>query len=81
LICTVALSSCQSTLITHKEALLEDAGFKETPANTPERQALLTSLPARQIVARAYGTYVYADPQVCNCLYVGSEDAGIIWSA
>ena len=62
-------------LVSHKEALLESSGFKATPADTPERQALLTSLPAREIVAGGYGTYVYVDPLVCNCLYIGSDAA------
>ena len=61
----VALSGCQAALITHKEALLEDAGFKATPADTPERQALLAGLPAGQIVSDVqgyYAAYIYADP-------------------
>ena len=75
LVCAAALSGCQTVLVSHQEDLLADAGFKATPADTPERQALLTGLPARQIMARAYGTYVYADPLVCDCLYIGSDEA------
>jgi len=75
LISAVALSGCQSLLVSHKEALLESSGFKATPADTPERQAMLTSLPARQVVAGGYDTYVYADPLVCDCLYIGSYAA------
>ena len=78
LLCATALSGCQTILITHKEALLESAGFKATPADTSERQAAVTKLLARQFVEGMQGTspvYIYADPDVCNCLYVGSEAA------
>src|SRR3569832_1456416 len=79
LISAIALSGCQAVLVSHKEALLESSGFKATPADTPERQALLTNLPAREIVAGGYGTYVYADPLVCNCLYIGSDAAYLLF--
>lgn len=71
----MALSGCQSLLISHKEALLESSGFEATPADTPERRALLTGLPAPQFVTAQEGGYVYADPLVCGCLYVGSAEA------
>lgn len=61
-----------------KEDLLAAAGFIVRPANTPERQASLRSLPPNRFVQRAHGdrvAYVYADPLVCNCLYVGDQGA------
>ena len=57
---------------------LSAAGFKVRVADTPERQAMLARLPAHKVLMRNHdGTvhYVYADPQGCNCIYVGSEDA------
>lgn len=54
------------------------AGFLVRPANTPERQAMLARLPAHKFVRHAKGDniqYVYADPSVCRCLYVGSQAA------
>ncbi|TRW18364.1 hypothetical protein FMM06_03280 [Glacieibacterium frigidum] len=57
---------------------LTAAGFLAKPANTPERVDMLTRLPANTFVQRANGdavTYVYADPKVCACLYVGTQDA------
>lgn len=75
LLCAAALSGCQSLLISHREALLESSGFKATPADTPERRALLTALPARQLIPAKGGGYIYADPLVCDCLYVGSYEA------
>lgn len=46
------------------------------PADTPEREARLTALPPNEFVRGIQGTrvtYTYADPLVCHCLYVGSE--------
>ena len=54
------------------------AGFKFLPANTPERQMQFRQLPphkfSRQIRdGRVF--YVYPDPTVCVCLYVGDQNA------
>ncbi len=43
-------------------------------AATPETLAELQTLPARQVLPRTRDgktTYVYPDPSVCHCLYVG----------
>ena len=48
------------------------------PADTPERQSMLGRLPAHQFLVRENGGtthYVYADPLVCDCLYVGTQQA------
>jgi hypothetical protein len=77
-ICLVA--ACQSPrqhIIGH-ESDLAAAGFQARPANTAERQALLTKLPPYRFVQRVKDDqihYVYADPTVCSCLYVGTQDA------
>ena len=75
-----ALGACetQQQRISAREDKLSAAGFIIKPANTPERQAMLARLPANKFVRRASGDkvhYVYADPLVCGCLYVGSQDA------
>ena len=54
------------------------AGFKFVPANTPQRQVQFKQLPphkfSRQIKdGRVF--YVYPDPTVCVCLYVGDQNA------
>ena len=39
---------------------------------------MLQRLPPNKFVQRVHGDvvhYVYADPLVCNCLYVGTQDA------
>ncbi len=61
-----------------RENLLTAAGFTARPANTPERVASLRNLPANKVVQRTRGgtvSYVYADPLVCACLYVGDQAA------
>jgi hypothetical protein len=59
------------------EQLLAGAGFQKKVADTPEKLAHLGTLtPARRLVAhrRDGGQlyYVYADPAMCKCLYVGT---------
>jgi hypothetical protein len=76
----VVLSACQTQqqAIESREDKLSAAGFIIKPANTPERQAMLTRLPANQFVMRQNGDtihYVYSDPIVCGCLYVGTQQA------
>ena len=75
-----ALGACQTqqqTIMEHEDRLAA-AGFVIKPANTPERQAMLVRLPAHRFVIRQSGDtihYVYADPLVCDCLYVGTQQA------
>ncbi len=58
------------------EQLLASEGFQRKVADTPEKLAHLRTLtPPRRLVAhRRDGqlAYVYADPAVCKCLYVGT---------
>lgn len=64
--------------VENKEDALAAAGFMVKPANTPEREQMLHRLPPNHFVQRAKGgvvDYVYADPLVCNCLYVGDQNA------
>ena len=80
LIAVLAITACQSqsTLVAQKEDNLAAAGFVVRPANTPERIAMLNRLPPHQFVQRVNGDvvhYVYADPLVCGCLYVGTQQA------
>lgn len=74
------LLGCVSTsqMVSQKEDNLLASGFIEKPANTPERQAMINKLPAHTFVKRVHGDtvhYVYADPLVCDCLYVGTQQA------
>ena len=61
-----------------KADLLEQAGFVRRDVNTQERLAALKVLPPHQFVIRnSNGSvkYMYADPNVCDCIYVGGQRA------
>ncbi len=80
LLTVLALCSCetQQERIAHHEDNLAAAGFLVRPANTPERIAMLSQLPPNRFVMRVHGDtvhYVYADPMVCGCLYIGTQQA------
>ena len=56
--------------------VLSAAGFHVEAADTPEKLADLQTPPARQVLADTHDgktSYVYRDPSVCHCLYVGGE--------
>jgi hypothetical protein len=64
--------------IASKENLLVAAGFKLRPINTPQRQAALKQLPPHKFSRKVNDGrvfYVYPDPTVCGCLYVGDQTA------
>jgi hypothetical protein len=70
------LSACQSSGILQQENDLAAAGFTVRIADTAERQAMLNRLPPNRFVQRMHGNdvhYVYADPTVCGCLYIGTQ--------
>ena len=74
------LTACatQQERVADKEDKLAAAGFVARPADTPARQAMLQKLPPHKFVMRAAGgnyVYLYSDPLVCGCLYVGSSQA------
>ncbi len=80
LVLLAGLAGCetQQQVVAAKEDSLAAAGFTQVPANTPARMAMLSRLPANHFIRRVHGdavTYVYGDPLVCNCLYVGSQQA------
>lgn len=59
------------------ESTLAAAGFRMKPADTPEKLARLKAMPVRTIVPQAHDgetVYVYADPDFCQCVYVGREE-------
>jgi hypothetical protein len=58
------------------EDLLAASGFTQRVATTPEAQAKLqgmTPLKMQRMVKDGQITYVYPDPEGCNCAYVGNE--------
>jgi hypothetical protein len=70
-------SGCASQ-VQNKEDMLAAAGFTLVPANTPQRQASLKALPPHKFVHQVRDNLVvftYADPTICDCLYVGNQAA------
>ena len=58
--------------------LFTQAGFVVKYATTPEKAAILRSLPPDKLVTRRKDGklyYVYADAARCNCAYVGTPEA------
>ena len=58
--------------------LFTAAGFAVKYADTPEKHAILRRLPPDKLVLRKRGGktyYVYADPTICRCVYVGTPQA------
>ncbi|TDR93046.1 hypothetical protein [Enterovirga rhinocerotis] len=75
-----ALTACQSVpqAVQAKEDLLAAAGFVPQPANTPQRQASMRKLPPNKFVQQVRNNqvvYLYADPIVCQCVYLGDQTA------
>lgn len=57
--------------------LLSTAGFRQIPADDAERAAALERLEpgtVTPVIHRDRTFYVYPDPKVCGCLYVGRGD-------
>jgi hypothetical protein len=76
----VALAACATTAsnVEKREDLLAASGFTIRPADTPKRHALLRKLPAHHFVQRTKNgkaIFLYADPLVCDCLYIGDDKA------
>jgi hypothetical protein len=74
----VVTTACTTQAVQNKEDMLAAAGFTQVPANTPQRQASLATLPPHKFVRQVRANnvlYTYADPTICNCLYVGNQDA------
>ncbi len=64
------------------ESMLAAAGFQMRLADTPQKQAQLTALPPQRLLMQQFGKgdhrvigYLYADPEFCHCVYVGTERA------
>ena len=79
LLVVVGAAGCatlQAAEIRSTEGMLAAAGFRVEPADTPEKQADLQQPSARALVRQTQDNqalYVYRDPIVCNCRYVGGE--------
>jgi hypothetical protein len=74
----MAACTAPSDQFTSKDDLLALAGFSFIPATTPARQQQMYSMTPHHFYRRVEGqkvVYLYADPWICNCLYVGTPIA------
>jgi hypothetical protein len=76
----LAATACNdgSKAVMNKEDMLAASGFKFVPANTPARQQAFRRLPPHKFIREVRGDkvlYVYADPTICVCIYVGGQKA------
>src|SRR5580704_3336172 len=75
----IALGGCAAMQLHEAhdaEQVLSAAGFHMKLSDTPEKLANLRTLPPRKLVPTQRNGqlyYVYADPDVCKCLYIGTE--------
>ncbi|HXX09636.1 MAG TPA: hypothetical protein VEJ43_16395 [Pseudolabrys sp.] len=73
---SVAVAQQQTIVVPNN--LFTAAGFVVKYATTPEKRALLKTLPPDKLVTRTKNGklyYVYADPDGCSCAYVGTPEA------
>jgi hypothetical protein len=81
LVALLALDGCAALkrdAVGVTENNLTVAGFNALPVSTPERQKMMATLPPDHVSQRFEGdhvSYLYPDPIICNCLYVGSQAA------
>jgi hypothetical protein len=76
-VAVLAAAGCAQEVISQRENMLAAAGFRVQPANTPERLQSLQALPPNRFVLQDMNgrqVWVYADPVLCKCLYVGAPE-------
>jgi len=73
-----SIAAAQQQVVVVPNNLFTAAGFIVKYATTPEKRAILRSLPPDKLVKRTKDGilyYVYADAARCNCAYVGTAQA------
>lgn len=61
-----------------KQDMLADSGFKVVSLKTPGQAASFKKLPPHKLTRKTYQgktVWLYADPTMCGCLYMGTQDA------
>jgi len=74
----IVAGGCVTQEIKQTEPLLAASGFKIKFAETPEQISNLQSMTPHTLVPHdkdGETLWVYADPKVCKCVYVGNEKA------
>lgn len=73
----VGCAALEREEVQQTENLLSAAGFQVKVAETPEKLQQLGTMRQHQIIRRLHDgrvMYVYADAQVCRCLYYGTQE-------
>ena len=73
----VAVTACQSNT-QFKEDMLSSSGFRPTRPTTSAQLASLKSLPPHKLtrtIHKGKTVWVYSDPSICGCLYIGDQAA------
>lgn len=76
--CVASAGAAHAQVQLFTDMKLEDAGFVIRRADTPEKMQRAQLLPPRKFVARVKNGkryYLYADTELCKCVFVGSPDA------
>jgi hypothetical protein len=80
LVAALPLTGCaaiQRSEARGEEYWLAVAGFHAEPADTPAKLANLRAMPPRRLVSQEMDgnvVYSYADPDYCQCMYVGGPE-------
>jgi hypothetical protein len=73
----VGVTACQSNT-QFSENMLSSSGFKPVTPSTPAQVASMKTLPPHKLTRTTHKgrtVWVYPDPTVCGCLYVGDQAA------
>jgi hypothetical protein len=73
----IAVAACASNAKL-KEDMLSASGFKATPPKTPAQIASFNSLRPHKLTKvthKGKTLWIYSDPTVCGCLYIGDQHA------
>jgi len=76
--CGLSFAAAEQQGVVVPNNLFTAAGFIVKYATTPEKSAILRSLPPDKLVTRTKDGklyYVYADAARCNCAYIGTPQA------
>jgi hypothetical protein len=78
-LCAPGLAAAEgSPSLERNSFYLSSAGFRVQVANNPAGQKALRTLPAHRFVTEGAGDtlrYLYAEPQHCVCIFVGTQQA------
>jgi hypothetical protein len=72
-----AAAGCESNP-KYKEDMLSSAGFKPAPPKTAALVASMKSLTPHKLTRTTYKgktVWVYSDPTICGCVYIGNQGA------